>query len=84
MSPSASTTRILLDIGEGDSSAARDLLPLVYEELRSLAAGHLQRERAGHTLQPTALAHERPTCVWSTSPKSDGRAVPTSSQWPRR
>ena len=58
MSSSASATRILQELGEGDSSAARDLLPLVYEELRSLAAGYMQRERANHTLQPTALAHE--------------------------
>ncbi|MDQ3908088.1 MAG: ECF-type sigma factor [Acidobacteriota bacterium] len=35
-----------------------ELLPLVYAELRRLAAGYLRRERVGHTLQPTALVHE--------------------------
>jgi RNA polymerase sigma factor (TIGR02999 family) len=42
----------------GDSSAAEKLTPLVYAELRRLAAGYLRGERAGHTLQPTALIHE--------------------------
>jgi len=37
---------------------AGDLIPLVYDELRALAAEHLSRERPGHTLQPTALVHE--------------------------
>jgi len=58
MSSPASATRILQNVGAGDASAARELLPLIYEELRSLAAGHMQRERPNHTLQPTALAHE--------------------------
>lgn len=44
--------------GEGDPSAARDLLPLVYDELRELAAQRLAREPSGLTLQPTALVHE--------------------------
>jgi len=51
-------TRILLDIEQGDSQAADQLLPLVYAELRKLAAAKLASERAGHTLQPTALVHE--------------------------
>src|SRR5688572_32126103 len=42
----------------GDSSAAERLTPLVYAELRRLAAGYLRGERPGHTLQPTALIHE--------------------------
>lgn len=50
-------TRILNSI-EGDPSAARELLPLVYDELRRLAAQKLADERAGQTLQPTALVHE--------------------------
>jgi RNA polymerase sigma factor (TIGR02999 family) len=41
-----------------EAPTAADLLPLVYEELRAIAAEHLRRERAGHTLQPTALVHE--------------------------
>jgi len=51
-------TRILEAIGHGDKQAASDLLPLVYEELRQLAARKLSLERPGHTLQATALVHE--------------------------
>lgn len=51
-------TRILLQVEEGDPSAAAELLPLVYAELRRLAAGKLADEKPGHTLQPTALVHE--------------------------
>lgn len=51
-------TRILLDWSAGDRDAPARLMPLVYEELRSLARGYLRRERDGHTLQPTALVHE--------------------------
>lgn len=49
---------MLQEIASGDSAAAAQLLPIVYEELRSLARAHLAGERAGHTLQPTALVHE--------------------------
>jgi RNA polymerase sigma factor (TIGR02999 family) len=49
----------LLDaIARGEAQAADRLLPLVYEELRRLAAGYLDREQPGQTLQPTALVHE--------------------------
>jgi RNA polymerase sigma factor (TIGR02999 family) len=51
-------TRILQAIDEGDPHAAADLLPLVYDELRKLAARKLAREKPGHTLQATALVHE--------------------------
>jgi len=51
-------TRILNAIGGGDSKAAQDLLPLVYEELRKLAAHKMANEAPGQTLQPTALVHE--------------------------
>jgi RNA polymerase sigma factor (TIGR02999 family) len=51
-------TRILSQIESGDSSAAEQLLPLVYEELRKLAAARLEREKPGQTLQATALVHE--------------------------
>jgi RNA polymerase sigma factor (TIGR02999 family) len=51
-------TRILQSINEGDSGAADKLLPLVYEELRKLAARRLSNEVPGQTLQPTALVHE--------------------------
>ncbi|HUG90079.1 MAG TPA: ECF-type sigma factor [Planctomycetaceae bacterium] len=51
-------TRVLAAIEQGDPRAAEELLPLVYEELRRLAARRLAREPAGQTLQPTALVHE--------------------------
>lgn len=51
-------TRILHDLTGGDRSAVESLLPLVYDDLRALAASSLRQERANHTLQPTALAHE--------------------------
>jgi RNA polymerase sigma factor (TIGR02999 family) len=51
-------TRILSAIEEGDPQAAEQLLPLVYDELRKLAAQKLAQEKAGQTLQPTALVHE--------------------------
>ena len=52
------TTRILCAIEQGDPAAAEQLLPLVYEELRKLAAQKLFREKPGLTLQATALVHE--------------------------
>jgi RNA polymerase sigma factor (TIGR02999 family) len=51
-------TRILNAIEQGDPQAASQLLPLVYDELRQLAAQQLAREKPGQTLQPTALVHE--------------------------
>ena len=51
-------TRILEVIREGDPRAAEQLLPLVYDELRRLAAARLADEKPGQTLQPTALVHE--------------------------
>jgi len=51
-------TRTLTAIEQGDAKAAEELLPLVYQELRRLAAHKMASEPAGHTLQPTALVHE--------------------------
>lgn len=51
-------TRILGEIEQGDPSAAAELLPLVYDELRKLAAVRLAQEKSGQTLQATALVHE--------------------------
>src|SRR5262245_39730393 len=51
-------TRLIEAAQAGDRRAAADLLPLVYDELRALAAARLAAEPAGHTLQPTALVHE--------------------------
>jgi RNA polymerase sigma factor (TIGR02999 family) len=51
-------TRILTAVEQGDPKAAKQLLPLVYTELRKLAAGHMANEKPGHTLDATALVHE--------------------------
>ena len=51
-------TRLLEAATRGDPKAAAELLPLVYDELRKLAAARMAGERPGHTLQPTALVHE--------------------------
>ncbi|MSU62832.1 MAG: sigma-70 family RNA polymerase sigma factor [Pedosphaera sp.] len=51
-------TRILERVQNGDPKAANELLPLVYDELRQLAANRMAQEAPGHTLQPTALVHE--------------------------
>lgn len=53
-----SVTRLLIAVTDGDRAAVDSLLPLIYDELRRLAAGYLRRERPDHTLQPTALVHE--------------------------
>jgi RNA polymerase sigma factor (TIGR02999 family) len=68
-------TRILNSIQQGDPKAADELLPLVYEELRKLAAARMAQEAAGHTLQPTALVHEAwLRLVGAANPQFDGRA----------
>jgi RNA polymerase sigma factor (TIGR02999 family) len=51
-------TQMLNAWGKGDQKSLDKLLPLVYDELRRLAASYLRRERPDHTLQPTALVHE--------------------------
>ena len=51
-------TRIVTAIDNGDTEASKSLLPLVYEELRKLAAQRMAKEAAGQTLQATALVHE--------------------------
>ena len=51
-------TRLLNSYTDGDKTALDEVLPLVYDELRRMAASYLSRERQGHTLQPTALVHE--------------------------
>jgi RNA polymerase sigma factor (TIGR02999 family) len=56
--PDKRITRLLQDWSTGDSGAEAEVLPLVYEELRRIAASHLRHERAGHTLQATAIVHE--------------------------
>jgi RNA polymerase sigma factor (TIGR02999 family) len=51
-------TETLNSIAQGDGEAVNRLVPVVYREMRRLAASYLKGERPGHTLQPTALAHE--------------------------
>jgi RNA polymerase sigma factor (TIGR02999 family) len=51
-------TRVLSALNQGDPKAAEELIPLVYDELRRLAAARMAREAPGHTLQATALVHE--------------------------
>jgi len=73
-------TRILSQIAAGDPAAAEQLLPLVYDELRRLAAARLAHEKPGQTLQATALVHEAylrlafPTRPAGTNPSDDGNA----------
>ena len=62
-------TRILERAQQGDRQAAEELLPLVYEELRTLAAQRMAREAVGQTLQPTALVHE----AWLKLTGSEGQ-----------
>jgi RNA polymerase sigma factor (TIGR02999 family) len=57
-SASGSVTRLLHDLRNGDTTAEGKLIPLVYNELRKLAAHYMRRERPDHTLQATALVHE--------------------------
>jgi RNA polymerase sigma factor (TIGR02999 family) len=54
----SNVTRLIDAAAAGDAKAAAELLPLVYDELRKLAATRMAEERSDHTLQPTALVHE--------------------------
>ena len=58
MSVTHNVTALLARWAKGDQQALDDLTPIVYKELRLLAAGYLRKERHGHTLQPTALVNE--------------------------
>jgi RNA polymerase sigma factor (TIGR02999 family) len=67
-------TRILTALSKGDAQAAAELLPLVYDELRRLAAAKMAQEKPGQTLQATALVHEAYLrLVGSTDPQWDSR-----------
>jgi RNA polymerase sigma factor (TIGR02999 family) len=73
--PEPEVTRLLASIESGDPKAAAALLPLVYDELRRIAASRLALEHNAHTLQPTALVHE----AWlrlagGTDPQFENRA----------
>src|SRR6059036_3514273 len=68
-------TRILERVEQGDGKAAEELLPLVYDELRKLAAVRMAQEVSGQTLQPTALVHEAwLRLVGNENQKWNGRA----------
>ena len=71
-------TRILSAIEQGDPRAAERLLPMVYDELRALAARRLAREQPGQTLQATALVHEAYVRLVGSAP------VPGSEGWSGR
>jgi RNA polymerase sigma factor (TIGR02999 family) len=72
--PMSEVTHVLRRVQQGDSQAAGELLPLVYQELRKLAAARMAQEQPNQTLQPTALVHE----AWlrltgAEQPSFDGR-----------
>ena len=67
-------TRLLAAHRGGDFDALERLLPIVYAELKRLAAGRLRRERPGHTLQPTALVHEAYIRLAGGGPRFENRA----------
>ena len=77
-------TRILLAIEQGGRAATEHLLPLVYDELRKLAAAKLARMGPGQTLQPTALVHEAYLRLVDTERAPIGTAGGISSWPPRR
>jgi RNA polymerase sigma-70 factor, ECF subfamily len=58
MNERGDVTLLLARVGDGDEQAAAQLVPLVYKELRRIAAAMMRRERPDHTLQPTAVVHE--------------------------
>jgi hypothetical protein len=70
-------SQLLLAWSEGDRAALDRLVPLVYAELRRLAKSYMRRERAGQTMQTTALIHEAYLtpimCGWKTAPISSQR-----------
>jgi len=68
-------TRLLAEWAKGNQQALEDLAPLVYRELRQLAASYLRKEPPGHTLQPTALVHEAYLrLVGQKNPEWEGRS----------
>ena len=79
---SGEVTVLLQQIRAGDSSAVDRLIPLVLHELRTLARMQLKSERAGHTLQPTALVNEAYFAIGRRS--STRLAEPCSLYWSKR
>jgi RNA polymerase sigma factor (TIGR02999 family) len=78
-------TRLLSAIEQGDPQAAEQLLPLVYDELRRLAAQKLAREKPGQTLQATALVHEAYLrLVGARAPSAPSERADKRGQWDGR
>src|SRR6187455_2785630 len=77
-------TQILSQIEQGDSQAAEKLLPLVYEELRKLAAVKLAQEKPGQTLQATALVHEAYLRLVGPLAESPPQTQDEANQWNSR
>ena len=75
-------THILSDLAQGNAHAAGQLLPLVYDELRKLAAARMAEEAPGNTLNATALVHER-ICGWSDRPTPTAGTTAATSSRPR-
>ncbi len=78
MAAMSEVTQILARLDQGDPRAAEQLLPLVYEELRKLAAAQMARENPGQTLQPTALCM-KPVCPGKKIAESQYQASPPSN-----
>jgi RNA polymerase sigma-70 factor, ECF subfamily len=73
--PEPDVTALLIEIANGNQAAQEKLVPLVYDQLKKLARRYMRRERAGHTLQTTALVHEAYLrLVGQHSPHWQGRA----------
>ncbi len=77
-------TRILSEIESGDPSAAEQLLPLVYDELRKLAAAKLAQETPGQTLQATALVHEAYLRLMARPQRELSESTPDELAWNSR
>ena len=82
--PSAEVTTLLRAWTGGDRGALDRLTPMVYEELRRLARYYLRGERAGHSLQTTALVNEALTCGWWITSACSARTARISSRSRRR
>ena len=75
MVPEADVTALLVEMAKGNQAAQEKLIPLVYDQLKRMARRYMRRERAGHTLQTTALVHEAYLkLVRQQSPNWQGRA----------